>query len=308
MADWTKGMDLTVHSPVAAPAPVGDDAAKLIRASVAPNTVRAYRSALRKLDAWLAGRPLSDAALADYLGALDAQGLAAASAATAVAAARFRARHSGDANPAGPLVERALKGFRVVARGRGRGQAPSLTPDAIYEIMGVAARPRGRESARAAARRGAVDAVIVGVLFQACLRRSELAELRWRDVEDADGGLLIRVRSSKTNREGDAADVRFVKGVVAAAVRKLRPVAPNPDAKVIGLSGQSIGLRFKAACAAAGHAATAHSARVSLASAITRCGATLTETMLAGGWKSAAMVRHYSAGASAERGAVAKYL
>ena len=29
---------------------------------------------------------------------------------------------------------------------------------------------------------------------------------------------------------------------------------------------------------------------------------------LAGGWKTARMVAHYSAGASAERGAVAKYL
>ena len=53
---------------------------------------------------------------------------------------------------------------------------------------------------------------------------------------------------------------------------------------------------------------TAHSGRVGLASELTAAGASTTETMLAGGWKTARMVAHYSAGASAERGAVAKYL
>ena len=43
-------------------------------------------------------------------------------------------------------------------------------------------------------------------------------------------------------------------------------------------------------------------------SELTAAGASTTETMLAGGWKTARMVAHYSAGASAERGAVAKYL
>ena len=37
-------------------------------------------------------------------------------------------------------------------------------------------------------------------------------------------------------------------------------------------------------------------------------GASATEVMLAGNWRTARMVAHYSAGATAERGAVAKYL
>ena len=53
---------------------------------------------------------------------------------------------------------------------------------------------------------------------------------------------------------------------------------------------------------------TAHSGRVSLASELTSRGASATDTMLAGNWKSARMVAHYSAGATAERGAVARYL
>ena len=41
---------------------------------------------------------------------------------------------------------------------------------------------------------------------------------------------------------------------------------------------------------------------------LTARGASTTEVMLAGNWKTARMVAHYSAGATAERGAVAKYL
>ena len=36
--------------------------------------------------------------------------------------------------------------------------------------------------------------------------------------------------------------------------------------------------------------------------------AMLTSVMLAGNWKTSRMVAHYSAGATAERGAVARYL
>ena len=53
---------------------------------------------------------------------------------------------------------------------------------------------------------------------------------------------------------------------------------------------------------------TAHSGRVGLASELTARGASTTEVMLAGNWKTARMVAHYSAGAPAERGAVARYL
>ena len=63
-----------------------------------------------------------------------------------------------------------------------------------------------------------------------------------------------------------------------------------------------------AAKAAGVEGVTAHSGRVGLASELTAAGASTTETMLAGGWKTARMVAHYSAGASAERDAVAKYL
>ena len=71
------------------PTPTGR---RLAAASISPNTRRAYSSALRRLDAWLAGRRLDDQALAAYLAELHDQGRAPASASTVVAAACFRAR------------------------------------------------------------------------------------------------------------------------------------------------------------------------------------------------------------------------
>ena len=143
------------------------------------------------------------------------------------------------------------------------------------------------------------------------LRRSEVAALRWADVTDASDsdGVLLTVRTSKTNQEGDAADVRYLKNGAAKAIRTVRPDAAPTD-RVVGLSPLQIQRRFTAAARAAGIEArlTAHSGRVGLASELTARGASTTEVMLAGNWKTARMVAHYSAGATAERGAVRKYL
>ena len=70
---------------------------------------------------------------------------------------------------------------------------------------------------------------------------------------------------------------------------------------MIGLSPLQIQRRFTAAARAAGIEArlTAHSGRVGLASELTARGASTTEVMLAGNWRTARMVAHYSAGATA---------
>ena len=112
------------------------------------------------------------------------------------------------------------------------------------------------------------------------LQRSEVSALRWGDVAEAAAGdgVLVTVRRGKTNPEGEARDVL-------------------------------VGLRFQAAARAAGvEPVSAHSGRVGLASELTRRGASTTDVMLAGNWKTSRMVAHYSAGATAERGAVAQYL
>ena len=86
--------------------------------------------------------------------------------------------------------------------------------------------------------------------------------------------------------------------------------AVEPTDRVVGLSAQAISERFAAAARAAGieRRLTAHSGRVRLAAELTARGASAHDVMRAGNWKTVRMLAHYSAGASAERGAVARYL
>ena len=195
-----------------------------------------------------------------------------------------------------------LSTVRREGRDRGRGQARAVSAEDVAAIVATA-RAAGRFK----------DAAIAGVLFQAALRRSEVAALEWRDLEPAPntpGAILVRVRRSKTDQAGDGpADIRMVKDAAADALAAIRPADADPGALVFGINPQSIGRRFAAAARAAGlEGVTAHSGRVGHASELTSRGASTTEVMLSGGWKTARMVAHYSAGARAERGAVAKYL
>ena len=211
---------------------------KLTDASISVNTRRAYAGALRRLDAWRGAAPVDDASLAVYLGELFEAGRAPATAALAVAAVRFRAKLAGQPDPAGEATARVLAGYRRTGSDRGRGQAAPLSADGLAAILATAERPRtdgrGVESHTTAQRRGRTDAVIAGLLFMGGLRRSEVSALEWRDVADAsDGdGVLLTVRTSKTNQEGDAADVRYLKNGAAKAIRTVRAAVPPPHPRI----------------------------------------------------------------------------
>ena len=152
-----------------------------------------------------------------------------------------------------------LAGYRRTAGDRGRGQARPFGVSDLAAVLATCHRPRRRgrgvESEEVALERGRLDAVIAGLLFMAGMRRSEVSALRWADVVDAtDGdGVLVTVRRSKTNQEGEVNDVRFVKDGVARALRTLRAsTSPEPGDRVVPLSAQMVGLRFTAAATAAG--------------------------------------------------------
>ena len=252
--------------------------------------------------------PADPLAIAAYLADRSAQGAAAATVRTLRAAIRAGHVDTGADDPTGhDGVRRVLQGINRQTAGRGRGQADPLTADDVAAIMATASLPRrtgrGMESEAAAADRGATDRAIVAVLFQGGLRRSEAAALRWADVQDAaDGrGIVVYVRQSKTDQDGTAADVRYLKNGCAAALRQLRArltvqrsgLRPDGTAQVLGgIEGRITG----------------HSGRVGLAVELTRRGAPEQATAKAGGWKSSRMVAHYSAAVTAEQGAVATYL
>ena len=83
------------------------------------------------------------------------------------------------------------------------------------------------------------------------------------------------------------------------AIRTLRAAVKSvPANRLVPLSPKMVGLRFSAAARAAGvEHVTAHSGWVGLVSELTSRGASTTDVMLAGNWKTSRMVAHYSAGA-----------
>ena len=273
--------------------------------SRAANTRAQYRSAWRGWSEWSAlnGRatlPADPLAIAAYLAERVADGAAAATVRTIRAAIRAGHVDTGADDPTGhDGVRRVLQGLTRQAAGRGRGQADPLTTDDVAAILATASLPRrtGRGM------------------------ESEAAALRWGDVQDAaDGrGIVVYVRRSKTDQDGTAADVRYLKNGCAAALRQLRDrltvqrsgLRPDGTAQVLGgINGQSIARRLTAAASAAGIEGriTGHSGRVGLAVELTRRGAPEQATAKAGGWKSSRMVAHYAAAVAAEQGAVATYL
>lgn len=272
------------------------ETARIILASLAPATRRAYGSALASIADWHDGRTPDDASMAAYLTARFESGASPSSLRMAVAAVRWMAKATDRPAPVGRRTSATLKRLNVAGADRGRGQASALTYDEALRIVALS-KP--------------LDGAIVALVFMAGLRRSEAAALQWRDVEDgADGTLLLHVRRSKTNQDGSSTDIRLVKNGFADALRALRGADADPDGRVLGIDGRTITRRLQAAARNAGitRKISAHSGRVGLASELTARGASTTEVMLAGAWKTARMVSHYSAGARAERGAVAKYM
>lgn len=133
-------------------------------------------------------------------------------------------------------------------------------------------------------------------------------------MDGAEDTLVISLRSSKTDQEGEG-DMRLLKDQCTDAVRELRNDREflgkaHPYDQVIGLSDRAINRRLQAACNAAGLMGrlTSHSGRIGLASELTQRGAEIGAVALAGGWRSPAMVIHYSKRARVEQGAVARYL
>ncbi len=171
---------------------------------------------------------------------------------------------------------------------------------------------RGLERPETAKRRGLVDAAIVALLFHGALRRSEVAALRWADIElTAGGDVVVTVRCSTTNQTGEPPDVRRLVGGCAAALRRLQAaMAPVPTDRVVGLGVDQVNRRFAAACAAAGLEGrrTSHGGRVGLAVELTARGASTPAVQRAGGWKDATMVLRYAASVAARDGAVSRYM
>ena len=116
----------TAIVPVAESIP--EQTARLVEKSIADNTMRNRKQALRAFSYWLRGREITDGHLAEYATHLFDQGKAPGTISIVVSAVKWLLKHRNNGMSVDlPITSATLSGIRREGRGRGRGQRNGLT-------------------------------------------------------------------------------------------------------------------------------------------------------------------------------------
>lgn len=168
---------------------------KYLDAALADNTLRAYRADLKHFIAWGGVIPSSPEQLAMYI-AHHATTLAPATLSRRLVAIARAHATQGVASPSNTALVRAtLQGVRR-SRGSAIRQVAPLQKSQLLQMV------RGLQGLR-----GLRDIALLLIGFASALRRSELVSLNVEDIRFTGEGILIRLRRSKTDQEGQGRDI-----------------------------------------------------------------------------------------------------
>lgn len=286
-----------------------------LRASVAPNTRRAYAAAVQRFLTALDGRPVNDVTTAAYIADLMDSGYAPATIRQAASAIGAWARATNTTDPRGPLTQQTLRGAVRQNREVGRGQVDPIDRNDMELVARKAARTRTTAGLR--------DAALIRVGSDALLRISEIAALRVEDVVfEQDGSGRVVIRQSKSDQEARGAvlflgkpTVKAVQAWIEAADLQDGPLFRRVSRTGIVLGNAPLSTRAvrsiiqrRAAEAGVEGRISGHSLRTGCAKSLVRAGADLPALMQAGRWSDAATAAGYAAGELAGKGAVARFL
>lgn len=289
------------------------DAARLLEASIAPNTAKAYGDALRKLFNYLDGQPLTDTTLASYLAHLYTRGLAPASVTVVVQAVRFREKLERRPSSVGPLTSRTLAGIRREGRNRGRGQVTGLSRETVKIMVHNAVSTDTLAGLR--------DAALFRVMSDALLRIGEAVAIDCEHITtEFDGSGRLLLHQSKTDQEGKGASL-FLTARTVDTIKQLQQKADYTTGPLFRrmLKGDRMSdarltvdgarLAIKASAELVGiKGVSGHSLRIGTAQELAQRGATLVELQHAGRWTNSQMPAHYTREQAAGKGAVARLL
>lgn len=274
----------------------------------AANTVRAYRADWRDFAAWCEERglqplPAAPETVALYVAHLADAGRKASTIQRRLSAISQAHQAAGHESPTKSAAVRAV--WAGIRRERGtaqEGKAPVVTED--IRAM-VAALSEGLIGIR--------DRALLLVGFAGAFRRSELVGLDVEDVEFAREGLVVRIRRSKTDQEGQGHVIGIPYGSNPATcpVRALRawlkasginsgpvfrPVNRHGQVLPRRLSDKAVALIVKRAAEAAGldpARYAGHSLRAGFATAAAAAGAPERAIMAQTRHKSVTVARRY---------------
>ena len=319
---------------------------RLIAASRAANTTRAYRSRLIDYERWCRSRELemddclTDEHVAAYIGERHAGGMSARTLSLAVAALRFAAKNAGlpdehvrwpagpHAFPAGHLAVAALNGAKRIDANQPAPLPTSLRRDQLDRVLELIDHERreaepGSRQEIAALR----DAALLSLAADCLLRVSELAgvDVEHLRVERVGDGLddedtaRLFVPRSKTDQEGRG-EILFVPPRTLGYVLDwlgAGDILEGPIARSVDRYGNvgraRIAHRYltrivRTRCEKAGfRGITIHGLRRGMAETLSLDGANTTEIMRAGRWRSAEMPARYTRATGAAEGAVARF-
>ena len=279
-----------------------------ILADVSDNTLKAYEHATRKLGAWLEGRTLSDAMLAEYVRFLHEQGKSPATINLVLSAVKWMAEYHGIDAVAGAATESVVFGVREKGKGRGRRRVDGLTWDEVERVCAAA------ESADTAA--GLRDAAMISLMSDCLLRISEVVAVNVEDVKSE--GLRLRRRGN--DQEGRD-EVLYICDSTRRLIARYRRRAEVESGSLfrrirfqnhvteerLGVKGAREAIQRRAAEAGVDGLISGHSLRVGSAMSLAEAGASVREVQRAGRWQEPTMPARYVREGSEEGSPVERY-
>ena len=258
----------------------------LIKASIAENTLKAYQRALQNLTAWLSGRTVSDALLANYITALHEAGKSPATIGQAVAAVKWQFKHQSQESINFPITQATLAGIRRAGRDRGRGQVDGLIWQDVERVC-VYAETEGTLA-------GLRDAAMIRLMSDCLLRISEVVAVNIGDFKEK----TLTLQASKTDQEG-AGESLYVCDATRRVLNRYRKRASITDGPLFRhiRRGDHIQLnrltphsarrviKKRAAHAGVQGFISGHSLRVGSAVSLAQAGATVVDMQVAGRWE-----------------------
>jgi integrase len=268
--------------------------ASYVRDSLAENTRRAYQSDLRHFEVWGGSLPASPETVAAYLAA-HADCLSVTTLIRHLASLSKAHQARGLSNPMrSELVRATLRGIKRKRRRTALQAKPLLRDDLLLVLDAMGNDLKDLR-----------DRAILLIGFAAALRRSELVALDVADVEHVRHGIVLHLRRSKTDQDGQGHNIAIpygrsrwcpvacldawlsASGITESAM--FRPVDRHARVHNARLSGEAVSIVVRERVAAAGLdpiGYSGHSLRAGLATSAAQVGVPA--------WRIKAQTRHAS--------------
>ena len=288
---------------------ISDETEELVNASIAPSTVKTYRHAMKLLEIWLDGRPLSDNLLANYITELYQNGKSPATISKIVAAVKWTIKNHGERIPL-EITEKTLAGIRRKGRNRGRGQVDGITWEEVDQVCALA------EAEGTIA--GLRDSGLIRLMSDCLLRISEAVAV---NVEDVDNVLTIHESKTAQGTVSVPDATLYVGDPTREVIKRYCAAGSVTDGALfrrihrgdhiinsrLTIDGARKTIKRRAREAGVEGVISGHSLRIGSAVSLAQAGASVVDMQVAGRWKSPRMPAHYARAELAERGGIARF-